>query len=398
MELEKAVALLEEHTKEITDSCTLPVGKVYGHVLAEDVCAMHNQPPFPRSPLDGYAVRGEDTTGATPSSPVTLSVIDEADAGHVSEKTVAPGEAVRIMTGAPVPAGADCVIRQEDTDCGEENVRIRTSVAPFENYCREGEDFRKGDLLLPGGMYLGAAECGILASAGREEARVVRPVRALVVSTGDELAKPGDTLLPGKIYDSNLYMIDAALRSFGAEVTGSFVTGDDAAACAALIRKHAEQADLIVTSGGVSVGKKDILHEVIELLPAKKLFWQVDIKPGSPMLAALYDEKPLLCVSGNPYGAFVSMHLLVRRVVAKMSRRKNLVMHTADAEMAGIFPKPGRMRRFVRAHYEQGRVTPTSGSNSNGVLSTLAGCNCLMEIPEDSAPVEAGTRCRVHLL
>lgn len=398
MELEKAIALLKENTKEVSKTIRVKIQEAYGRVLAEDVVATHDQPPFSRSPLDGYAVRGADTSGATCDSPVVLRVIDEVDAGHVSGKTVAAGEAVRIMTGAPMPEGADSVIRQEDTDGGEDTVRVYSATEPFENYCKKGEDYCKGTVLLNAGTVLNAAETGVLASTGKTDVLVYSPLRALVISTGDELLTPGEELSRGKIYDSNMPMIDAALRSFGVNVTGTYMTGDDAAVCAERIKEAGADADLIVTSGGVSVGKKDILHEVVELLHAQKLFWQVDIKPGSPMLAALYQGKPLLCLSGNPYGAFVSLQLLVRSVVAYASRRNDLLMHVFEADVKGSFPKPSGLRRYVRAYYEDGRVRPTTGSNDNGVLSTLSGCNCLMEIPAGSDAIADGARCRVYLL
>ena len=398
MELHDAINRLLQAMTPVSGTCQVPVADSLGRNLAEDITAPLDQPPFARSALDGYAVRRADVRGASRAHPVSLTVLGEVDAGHVTELSIREGTAIRIMTGAPIPQGADCVIRQEHTDYGEEVVEIYEDPPVHEGYCEAGEDFHAGDLLLKKGTVIGAVECGILAQTGRSVVTVYRRLRAMVLSTGDELTEPGNPLAKGKIYDSNLYMTEAFLREQGVEIVDKQVVPDDAARCAAQIRAHLQDVDLIVTTGGVSVGKCDIMHEVLTLTGAEQLFWQVDIKPGSPFLAAMVAGKPLLCTSGNPYGAFVTLALLVRPVVRRMGGCDALFLHTAMAGVQGSFSRSGGMRRFVRAFYRDGSVTPAAGSHGNGTLSTLAGCNCLMEIPPDTPFVSEGDVMKVYLL
>lgn len=396
--LEQATEILLQNTGKIIACEEISLWDAVGRVLAEEIYAMRNQPPFSRSPLDGYAVRSEDIKGASRERPVTLRVIDEVDAGHVTEKKVEPGMAVRIMTGAPIPEGADCIIGQEDTDYGEENVEIYEEVKAYQNYCFEGEDYKKGAKLLEKDMLIGAVEAGVIASLGLERVSVYRSPRAAVLTTGDELMLPGEELLPGKIYDSNLYTCVTRLQSWGVSVIYKGRAEDSAEIVAERIREAAEDADILITTGGVSVGKKDIMHEVLTLLNCEKLFWRVAIKPGMPTLCALYQGKPLICLSGNPYGAAVNLELLIRPVLAKMAGRKDLNLQRLRAVCDSEFLKPSRVTRFVRAKYIDGHVKIADGSNDSGILSTMCGCNCLIEIPAGTQKVERGeTVCVVMM-
>ena len=324
--LEQAVAILLGRTEKIEDTEEILLWDAAGRILAQDVTAQRNQPPFPRSPLDGYAVRSEDIQTAAKDTPAVLRVIDEVTAGHMSEKTVASHTAIRIMTGAPIPDGADCIVKQEDTDYGEEMVQIYQKVGAYENYCFAGEDYRAGTKLLSKDSLLGSVEIGVLASLGMEKVCVCRRPRAAVITTGDEIVLPGETLEAGKIYDSNLYTIVTRLSAWGVWVTDRGRAGDDARLVADRIRAAAENSDIIVTTGGVSVGKKDIMHDVIKLLDCERLFWRVAIKPGMPTLCAVYQGKLLICLSGNPYGATANLELLVRPVLAKLSGRNDLAL------------------------------------------------------------------------
>ena len=396
--LEQATEILLSHTEKITACEEISLWDAVGRVLAEDIYATRNQPPFSRSPLDGYAVRSEDIRGALRERPVRLRVIDEVDAGHVTEKKVEPGLAVRIMTGAPIPEGADCIIGQEDTDYGEDTVEIYAEIKAYQNYCFEGEDYKKGAKLLTKGMVIGSIEAGVLASLGMEKISVYRAPRAAVLTTGDELMLPGEELLPGKIYDSNLYTCVTRLKSWGVQVTYQGRAEDDAKIVAGHIRRAAENADILITTGGVSVGKKDIMHEVLQILDCQKLFWGVQIKPGMPTLCALYQGKPLICLSGNPYGAAVNLELLIRPVLAKMSGRYDLVIKRIMAVCDSEFLKMSHVTRYVRARYADGHVKIADGSNDSGILSSMCGCNCLIEIPAGTPKIEKGeTVCVVML-
>ena len=396
--LSEAIELLLSYIVPIKETEMVDLWDAGDRMLADDIRAMHDQPPFPRSPLDGYALRAWDITGASREHPVRLRVVDEVCAGHVSLKTVTPGTAIRIMTGAPIPKGADCVIMQEQTDYGEDTVEIYSQVAPWQNYCPQGSDYREGTILLPKGMILTDAEIGILAGLGLAEIPVIRKPRVALITTGDETVAPGKPLAPGKIYDSNLYTVGAALRAHGAEFSRKIHVRDDAETVAQQIREAAGSADLIVTTGGVSVGKKDILHDTLNLLPAEQLFWKIAIKPGMPTLCGLYQGKLLICLSGNPYGAYANPHLLIRPLLARLAGRKDLAPRRVTAVADNSFPKKSKVARYVRAYYENGHVRMTGGSNESGVLSTLRGCNCLLEIPAGSESLETGTQVQVILL
>lgn len=398
LELEEAVRILRDHAPAVAEAEVLPLPDACGRVLAEDVTADRDQPPFPRSPLDGYALRSADLAGASPDSPVVLKVLTEVDAGHTTDIAVEPGTAVRIMTGAPIPEGADAVLRQEDTDCGEETVRVYSALSPWENYCFIGEDYRKGDRLLKAGMRLGAAEIGILAGLGRTEVRVFRKPRVLLLSTGDELAEPGTPLRRGQIYDSNLYTVHAQCCLWDLEITAEASAPDNAEEAAAFLRAHAPEADLILTTGGVSVGKKDILHEVYRILEAERLFWRVRIKPGMPVMAGMYGGREIISLSGNPYAAAADLTLLVKPVIERMTGRADLGTVWERAVLLNGYPKRSPVRRFVRASFRDGKVRLTDGSNDSGILSSMAGCNCMAEIPAGSPEVHAGEIVTVVML
>lgn len=398
LSLEDALGILLSKVNKIRECEMVSLWESVGRVLSEDITAVRNQPPFPRSPLDGYAVRSEDIKGASGENAVRLTVVDEVDAGHVTEKTVECGMAVRIMTGAPIPKGADCVIGQEDTDYGEDTVEVFNEIQAFQNYCFEGEDYKTGTVLLKKGMQIGSVETGVLASLGLENVPVYRKIKAAVLTTGDEIVLPGEKLLPGKIYDSNLYTLVTRLHSFGIEIVYKGRVEDDARKVAGIIKTAAETADIMITTGGVSVGKKDIMHEVLDILHADRLFWKIAIKPGMPTLCAEYGGKLIICLSGNPYGAAVNLELLVRPVLAVMTGRKDLEVKRVKAVCRGTFPKKSPVRRYVRAFYENGEVFPGMGSNASGILSTMCGCNCLIEIPAGTECVTCGDETEVILL
>lgn len=396
--LKQAQELLLAKTETVRDTEEISLWEGGGRTLAEDIFAGQDQPPFARSPLDGYAVRSGDIAGASKERPARLSVIDEVDAGQVSGMRVEKGTAIRIMTGAPVPEGADCIVRQEDTDYGEEKVEVYREVGAYENYCFAGEDYRAGTQVLEKGTKLGAIELGTLASLGREKVRVFRRVRAAVLTTGDELVLPGEERKPGKIYDANLYTMATRLTALGAEVIRKGRTGDKPEEAAAWIREAGEKADIIVTTGGVSVGKKDIMHEVLKLLDCERIFWKIAIKPGMPTLCAQYGGKLLICLSGNPFGAAVNLELLVRPVLAKMAGRKAPELLRLSAVSESEFPKRSGVTRYVRAFYEEGKVRIPEGSNASGILSSMCGCNCLIEIPAGTAALKKGDRVWIVLL
>ena len=400
--VERAIELIEQYTAPV-ETCLLRATKAQGRILSQDIHSPMNQPPWPRSPLDGYAFRAADSAGASEQSPVSLTVVETLYAGSWTERIIQPGEAVRLMTGAPIPQGCDCVIRQEDTDCGTETVCIHQELKPFDNYVPAGGDFRAGDLLLPAGTRLNGNALGLLAAAGlyREEIMlpVYRRVRCALICTGDELVS-NDTrpLPPGKIYSSNAAVISSRLHDLGVEVTTLLPNFSDSAdALADAIYEAAETADVIITTGGVSVGAKDILHKTLPLLFADQVFWKVRLKPGSPLMFSLYRERPFLCLSGNPFAASATFELFARPMLAKRSGCADLKMCSAEAVLAEPFTKTCKGRRFVRAHLQDGRVMIPKG-HSSGQLASAVGANCLAEIPPCSEPLAAESRVKVWLL
>ena len=400
--VERAIELIEANVRPV-EAGHIRATRAQGRVLSENICAPMNQPPWPRSPLDGYAFHAADSQGASKESPVTLRVVETLYAGSWTEREVQPGEAVRLMTGAPIPAGCDCVIRQEDTDGGEETVQICQMLQPSENYCAAGYDFKAGDLLLPAGTCLTGNALGVLASAGlfREEIMlpVYHKVRCAVICTGDELV-PNDTrpLPPGKIYSSNAAVLASRLSELGMELTTLLpMFSDSADALADAIYEAAANADVILTTGGVSVGAKDILHETLPLLFADRIFWQVKLKPGSPVMFSLYRERPLLSLSGNPFAASATFELFARPLLAKLSGCADLNPVVTEGVLAEDFPKPGKGRRFVRAVFQNGVVTIPQG-HSSGQLASAVGTNCLAEIPPISEPMPKESRVKVWLL
>ncbi len=394
--LEEALALLPEGItplgEEEVSLHDLPLGRILAHTVAAGL----DQPPFPRSPLDGYALHAADTQGASRETPVILPVVGRCYAGDTPmEGEVAPGQAVRIMTGAPIPPGCNCVIPQEATDYGESRVALYTQLKPHQNYVFQGEDFRRGEELLLPGCLLTPAAIGVLAGAGVSHVRVFRRPRVAVVATGDELVLPGEDLLPGKIYNSNLYYLQSRLVELGAEVVSVTQMGDSLGDIAKAVQCAAEQADLVLTTGGVSVGHRDLLPQVMEELGAKTVFHGVDMKPGSPALYAKLGGVPILCLSGNPFAAAATLEVLARPLLCALAGREQEGRQTAV--LAQDFPKGAPVPRFVRGRCEGGVLHLPKG-HSSGQLFSLVGCNCLGMLPAGAGSLPAGTEISVMIL
>ncbi len=397
--VEQAVALIEERVSFIDRKKKLPLMEALGYVMAETVYAPFSNPPFDRAPIDGYALKAEDTKGATKECPVILTVVEEVDAGQYSERELQHGQAVRIMTGAPIPKGCDCCIRQESTNYGEDKVEIYQEMKSHENYCDLGEDVREGDLLVRDGVTLTFVELGILASLGITEVTVYDKPRLALVTTGDEVVTPGQPLGPGKIYNSNMTMMEARLKELGYPFCIIKSHGDDGKSLAKELMELANGVDAIVTTGGVSVGKKDILHDAIKEMKAERVFWKVLLKPGTPTIFSVYNSIPIVSLSGNPFGALTNTELLLRPMLATMANDKSLLPVRTTGVMEDEFLKESKGRRFIRAYYENHKVyLPKNGLHSSGVLSTMAGCNCVIDITPGTKQLLKGDEVTVVLL
>ena len=398
IELEQAVEILLAHASPVTETEDVPLLDAVGRVAAEDIKAGFDNPPFDRSPLDGYTFAAASTRMATAESPVTLRVVAEECAGDFFAGTVGAGECVRIMTGGAIPKGCDCVVRQEDVREDGDAIRVPFTSKPYENYCYAGEDIKKGTVILRQGQIIRAAQIAVLASEGHATVRVHRRVRVAVASTGDELLQPGEPLRPGKIYNSNLYLLAGRLKELGAEVTVVGSVPDDVERAAEVIASYADKVDVFLTSGGVSVGKKDIMHGVVPALGAERLFWRVCMKPGAPAIAYTCGRLLGIALSGNPFAAFATFELMAKPALLRIAGQTDVMPARRRAVLADAFPKECLGRRFLRARMEaDGRVS-LPDQHESGSLFSAAGCDAFVDVPAGTKPLAAGTEVEVVLL
>ena len=391
--LEQALNILMDHvTHGKTERKTLE--DCLGLVLSEDVYALLDMPPFSRSAQDGYALCSKDSIGATGENPVKLKVTGKIYAGDHLDVQVRPGEAVRIMTGAMVPVGADCVLRQEDTDEGEDVVQIYKEVEPGCSICFKGEEYKKGHTLLHAGTKIDAAALAVASGNGIMELPVYERVKAAVVSSGSEVVEPGTPLTPGKIYNTNTIYMKARLSQLGARVMMTRTVGDDLEVMAEALKEAADQAELVVTTGGVSVGQKDLTEEALLSIGAKILFHGIAIKPGMPTLAAEKDGVLFIGLSGNPFSAAIPFEMLTRMVLSEKMSDPSLKLRRETLTAVTGFSKDSRKRRFLRGKAE-GKEVWLPDQQANGQMRSMVGCNCLIEIPAGSGPVKAGDKVEV---
>lgn len=400
--LEQAQECLLEHTPLPSRMETLPLMDALGRVLAQRIHAQMDYPPFHRSPLDGFALIASDTRDASAAMPVQLDVAQCVHAGGAPTTPLAFGQAARVTTGAMLPPKADCVVRQEDVCDHGDTVSIFAPLRPYENYIRRGEDVEAGHLLAGTGSLVDYTMVGVLAAQGYTHLPVFTRPRVGVLSTGDELAPGGAPLPPGKIYDSNQPLVAVRMASLGARVAGGSC-GDDIDSLHQAIGALLEDNDLVVTSGGVSVGEKDHMPRVVQRLGGHPLFHGVSIKPGSPVLAMEKDDKLLIALSGNPFAVAATLEVLVVPVLKKMAGAAQVMPLRATGILKTGFPRPSAGRRLVRAHMVGQEVTLPPGGHtgqrhSSGSLSTLVGCNALVDIPAGSGPLAPGDAVEVILL
>ena len=388
--LEQALNILMDHvTHGKTERKTLE--DCLGLVLSEDVYALLDMPPFSRSAQDGYALCSKDSIGATGENPVKLKVTGKIYAGDHLDVQVRPGEAVRIMTGAMVPVGADCVLRQEDTDEGEDVVQIYKEVEPSCSICFKGEEYKKGHTLLHAGTKIDAAALAVASGNGIMELPVYRRVKAAVVSSGSEVVEPGTPLTPGKIYNTNSVYMKARLHQLGAQVMMSRTVGDELEIMEEALKEAANQAELVITTGGVSVGQKDLTEEALLSIGAEILFHGIAIKPGMPTLAAEKDGVLFIGLSGNPFSAAIPFEMFVREILSLKMGDPDLKLRRETLTAVTGFSKNSRRRRFLRGKAE-GKEVWLPDQQANGQMRSMVGCNCLIEIPAGSGPVKAGDK------
>ncbi len=394
-----------------------PVPDALGQVLAEDVESAFDIPPLDNTAMDGYAVRAADTEGASEANPVRLRVSGELAAGYIFDGEVTPGSAVRIMTGAPIPRGADAVVPFEETDessTGPERqygtfakatseVGILKAARPGANIRRAGEDVGRGALVLSQGTVLRPAQIGVLASLGRATVRVIRRPLVAILSTGDELLQPGQPVEPGKIYDSNAYSVAAMVRESGGIPRTLGIATDTVDALTAKIGEGLD-ADMLITSAGVSRGDYDVVKEVL----AKEGdidFWTVRMKPGKPLAFGAFpagDRKvPHIGLPGNPVSSMITFELFGRPAIFKMLGKAGWQRPTVRAEAEERIVNTDGRRVYARAIVSQrdGRYYASlTGPQGSGILTSMAQANALAVVPEEVAAVEAGDEVECLLL
>lgn len=379
LSLEKAVDLLLAHCQRVTAVEEVPLISALGRILAEDYIAAFDNPPFDRSPLDGYTFAAEETAGHGGDKPAQFKIIGEECAGDFFDQPVPAGCALRIMTGGAIPKGCNCVVRQEDVTVDGDTLTVPFSLEPYTNFCYAGEDIKQGTKLAKKGTKLTAAHIGVLASMGFATVRVLGNVRIAIASTGDELLQPGQPLAPGKIYNSNLYLLVSRLQELGFTPEVAGILPDDVEAAAKVIQGYRDRVDVFLTTGGVSVGKKDIMHGVVENA-GKRLFWRVSMKPGGPALAYTMGETLGIALSGNPFAAYAAFELLAVPVLSHISGNDKILPQRTQAVLTDDFPKESKGRRFIRGYYENGKVRLPE-QHASGSLFSMVGCNAFVDIP-----------------
>ena len=392
-----------------------PILECLGQVLAEDVYSSLNVPPLDNSAMDGYAVQSRDTRGANQQSPRFLRVIDTVAAGSMAGCEVEPGTAVRIMTGAPIPEGADSVVIFEDTDTDETQrqgssteIGILREAEAGLNIRRAGEDIAQGSMVLSQGAVLRPSEIGVLASLGRTTVRVIRRPTVAILATGDELVDISQPLPAGKIYNSNTYSLAALVRRYGGIPKILGIALDSEHSVVAKLRQGLD-ADMLITTGGVSAGDYDLVKDILAK-QGEISFWTVRMKPGKPLAfgiikgvgkAGIARNIPHLGLPGNPVSSMVTFELFVRPAMLKMMGKKNLTKPTIEAVVENPVVNRDRRRLFARVVVEKrngqyfARLTGPQGS---GILTSMTSANGLMIIPEDKAGVVAGDIVQVMML
>lgn len=370
-----------------------------GRVLAEAVDAPVDHPPWDTSAMDGYAVRVEETRGASKSRPVLLRVVEEIPAGRIPERPIGTGESSRIMTGAPLPRGADAVVKIEDSRRGEGSVEIFSEGDP-DFIRKKGEAIGKGQRLLSEGSVLRPAEIALLASVGRSLLTVYRRPTVSILATGDELADLDEPRGPEKILNSNSYGLGAAVRSAGGRPILLGIARDDPEALRRSL-SEAQWADMVLVSGGVSMGDYDFVREVLTDLGVELAFWKVAMKPGAPLAFGRISGKPVFGLPGNPVSALVTFEQFVRPALLKASGLRQLFRPMIRAVLAETVEKAAGKRHFMRAvaTVEDGRFTAKVTRNQDShVLTSLTEANAFLIVPEETTCLKAGEEVWIELL
>lgn len=395
----EADQLIQERVRPLSPE-ERPLEGLLGAVLAADILADRDHPPWRQSTMDGYALCSEDTFGAGADNPKEATLMGEVPAGEISTQRVSRSLVFRIMTGAPVPQGADSVIPIEYTREEGEKVSLLRPVSKGENIRPRGEDFRKNQVVLKKGSVLNPGGIGLISGLGKTKASVFRRPKVAVLATGNELIEPGAAVGPENIRNSNSYALQAQILEAGGEALLLGIARDSAEAVRVLIRQGAG-ADLLLISGGVSVGKYDYVKAVLAELGAEAVFWRVAIKPGGPLAFWMLEGTPVFGLPGNPVSTMVTFEEFVRPAIRKMAGHRILGRPMIQGVLLEPFQKKPGKTLFARVivSREDGRtLVRPCGIQSSGALGSMALANGLMVLPAASGPVAAGATVSVRLL
>lgn len=385
--VERAREIIDEAVGEITlDPPIERVGfrEAIGRVLAEGIVAPFSLPRFTNSAMDGFAVRSADVAPASDAAPVTLRLIDTIPAGAAAERTVGPGEAIAVMTGGVIPDGADAVVPVESTSGFDATpLVVRSAVEARRNIRFEGEEVRADDTVIPAGTVVHPGELGVIASLGHAEVAVRRRPRVVIFATGDELREPGESLAPGQIYNSNLHVLRELSRLAGAEVVACDILRDDRDALESFLRDGTRRADVVISSGGVSMGKFDYVHQTLRDVGMHERFWRVAQKPAKPLYFASGDGTLFFGLPGNPVSVTVGFIEYAWPALARLGHRAAPVRRRLP--LAAPLPGDPGKTRFLFGTIERGadgieRVAPTGRLGSH-MLTAALGADCLIEAP-----------------
>ena len=387
--LEEAIDILDENVKAIGTE-EIDLINATGRVLAEDIYSLIDNPPFNKSAMDGYAILAENS-----GSNDKIKIIDKVFAGEVSNYEVTNKTAIRIMTGAPIPNGANAVIKQEDTiKNDEEHITLTKKIKANDNICFKGEDIKKGSLLVTKNKKIDFADIGIIASSGISKIKVYKNPKIALLCTGDEVIDVNSDLTEGKIFNSNKYTIMARVSELGYNILEVKHVRDIEGDIEKYIENISQNVDLIITTGGVSVGEKDLLNHAIDNIGGKRLFWKVKMKPGSAVLCSIVNNALVVSLSGNPTAALTAFELFVKTSIEKLSGIEKIEVKREKATLCDNFNKKSPQRRFIRGRVviEEGKqkVYITQVKSGNGILSSNLNSNCMIEVEGGSEALHSG--------
>ncbi|SFL70948.1 molybdopterin molybdotransferase MoeA [Pelosinus propionicus] len=398
--LEDALTLLLNHAPLHCNTTRLPLAECFGRILAEDITSTMDFPPFNRSPLDGYAVQFKDIIHASAEHPALLTQIESVPAGSVPYNTISSGQATRIMTGAKIPEGADAVVRLEDTGTVNSQIAIWTAEKAATNICSQGEEIRINEKVLTAGTLLEEGALGLLSMLGHANPLIFHKPKIGILATGSELLSPSDPMKPGKIRDSNSYMLLAKVLKAGGEPVLLGRVEDNLSSIITKLSAH-PNLPLYITTGGASVGDYDLMEKLFQELQVPLLFKGVAIKPGMPVLAGIWKNSLLMALSGNPAAGSVSFEMLITPLIRKIAGLRNWKHKKSTVKLWGTFKKTSPTRRFVWARWfvKQGTIYAEPLSHQgNGMLKSALEANALLEIPAHNPIIENGTELEAVLL